>query len=110
MINIYLIIILLVSVVFITGYQLYYQATKFKKCILIKKKYSILKNGIPKFIIVDENDKKYSINTSIFNMKHRDKKIFDAVTEGHLHNIYGYGKFIEKLSLYPIVYKLKPNY
>lgn len=106
MLNFYLFVVTVVFIFFATVYNIYCEKTKFKKYIYVKKKYTIYKNGNPRFLIMCADNHKYSISTSIFNLVGKNKEIFDSLDEGEMYSVEGCGLYIKTMSWYPTIYKL----
>lgn len=91
MVNEYLVFTLSVFILVWFLYYKYREKTKFEKIVLIKNKYTTLKNGDQNFFLVDQDGSRYVINTSVFSSKNKNQNIFDMVIEGNKYSIKGYG-------------------
>ena len=58
-----------ISAITIIGHSAYAFGTVENKTIIVKKKYKFNRNGFTEFMVIDENDKHYNVNNSVWHWK-----------------------------------------
>jgi len=80
-----------ISTVTILGHCAYAFVTVENKNIVIKRKYKFNRNGFTEFMVIDENDKHYNVNNSLWHWKWDSIEDWNKLEPNKEFNIKYYG-------------------
>jgi len=86
----------------------YSLGTRAEKSIIIKRKYTFIRNGFTEFMVIDENGKHYNVTNSLWYWKWNSIEDWCLIKKNTKFNIQYYGLRIPILGIFPnIVYSKK---
>jgi hypothetical protein len=91
------------------GHGIYAFGTSETKFIKIKQKYTFDRNGFTEFMIIDENNKHYNVNNSIWYWKWNSIEDWHSIKEEQKLNTLTYGWRLPILGLFPNIVSCQNN-
>ena len=82
----------------------YVMSTNQKEETIIKKKYKIVRSGFTEFMIIDNKDRHFNVNNSLWYWKWNSIEDWNNIKEGDDIKIRYYGWRVPSLGLFPNIY------